>query len=62
MPLIADYHEVKDVYAKAAERGVCRPVFCAEDRETLAAILASALEYGRRIGVEDLPIVPVILE
>lgn len=58
MPLITDYHQVKDTYQKAAELGVALPVFCAEDRETLEAILASALELGREIGVEDLPIVP----
>ncbi len=50
MPLITDYHQVKDTYQKAAELGVALPVFCAEDRETLEAILASALELGRRSG------------
>jgi fructose-bisphosphate aldolase class II len=58
MPLIADYAAVKEIYQQAAELGVGLPVFCAEDRETLEAILASALELGREIGVEDLPIVP----
>ena len=32
--------------------------FCAEDRETLEAILASALEMSRQLGVENLPIIP----
>ena len=58
MPLVNDYQHVKDVYREAAELGVGLPVFCAEDRETLEAILASALEFGRQIGVEDLPIIP----
>ena len=58
MPLVTDYHHVKDIYQEAGERGIALPVFCGEDRETLEAILASALEMGRRIGVEDLPIVP----
>ena len=58
MPLITDYHQVKDIYREAAGLGVALPVFCAEDRETLEAILASALELGREIGVDDLPIVP----
>jgi fructose-bisphosphate aldolase, class II len=58
MPLITDYHAVKEVYQEAVERGVGLPVFCAEDRETLEAILASALKMGRDIGVEDLPIIP----
>jgi fructose/tagatose bisphosphate aldolase len=58
MPLITDYHQVKEVYQESAELGVALPVFCAEDRETLEAILASAVEMGKRIGVEDLPIIP----
>lgn len=58
MPLVTDYNHVRDVYCEAAERGVALPAFCAEDRETLEGILASALEVGREIGVDDLPIVP----
>jgi fructose/tagatose bisphosphate aldolase len=58
MPLVTQYHEVKKVYQEAAELGIALPVFCAEDRETLEAILASAVEMGKRIGVENLPIIP----
>ncbi|NOZ50033.1 MAG: hypothetical protein GXP37_08320 [Chloroflexi bacterium] len=58
MPIITDYQEVKDVYQEAAELGAALPVFCMEDRETLEAVLASVLEYGQEIGVENLPIVP----
>jgi fructose/tagatose bisphosphate aldolase len=58
LPLVNDYQQVKEVYQDAAARGVGLPVFCAEDRETLEAILASALEVGKEIGVEDLPIIP----
>jgi fructose/tagatose bisphosphate aldolase len=58
MPLINDYPRVKDVYREAAELRVGLPVFCAEDRETLEAILAAAVEYGQEIGVSDLPIIP----
>ncbi len=58
MPLITDYQQVKEMYQEAAELGVGLPVFCCEDRETLEAILASALEMGQQIGVEDLPIIP----
>ena len=57
MPLITDYQAVKEVYQEAAERGVALPAFCTEDRETLEAILASVLECGQAIGVDDLPIV-----
>lgn len=58
MPLVNDYEEVFSIYRDAAARGVGLPVFCAEDRETLEAILASAAAYGERIGVPDLPIIP----
>lgn len=58
MPLVSDYNEVKEVYRQAAELGVGLPVFCAEDRETLEAILAAALEMSKKIGVENLPVIP----
>ena len=58
MPIINDYQQVKEIYAEAVEKGVSLPVFCAEDRETLEAILAAAKEYGDEIGIEDLPIIP----
>lgn len=58
MPLISDYRQVKEIYQEAAERRVALPVFCAEDRETLEAILAAGLAMSREIGVEDLPIIP----
>jgi fructose/tagatose bisphosphate aldolase len=58
MPLVTDYQAVKDIYRQAAELGVGLPMFCAEDRETLEAILAAALKMGREIGVDDLPITP----
>jgi len=58
MPLVTDYRAVKEIYAEAAERGIALPMYCAEDGETLEAILASALKMGEEIGVEDLPITP----
>ncbi|MDO8686030.1 MAG: class II fructose-bisphosphate aldolase, partial [Clostridiales bacterium] len=58
MPLINNYKQVKEIYCRAAELGVGLPVFCAEDRETLEAILASAYEFGKEIGVDNLPIIP----
>jgi fructose/tagatose bisphosphate aldolase len=58
VPLVTDYNAVKDTYAQAAQLGAALPVFCCEDRETLEAILASALQMSEDIGVEDLPIIP----
>ena len=43
MPLVTSYNAVKEIYEEAVERGIGLPVFCAEGRETLEAILASAL-------------------
>ena len=58
MPLVTSYNAVKEIYQEAVERGIGLPVFCAEDRETLEAILASTLMMAEEIGVEDLPIIP----
>ena len=58
MPLVTDYQEVRDTYREAAERGIGLPVYCAEDRETLEGILASALKVSEEIGVENVPICP----
>ncbi len=58
MPLVTNYNQVKDVYQEAAESGIALPVFCAEDRETLEAILASAYEFGKKIGIDNLPVIP----
>ena len=58
MPLINEYSQVRETYLQAAEKGVCLPVFCAEDRETLEAILAAAYEFGQEIGAKDIPIIP----
>jgi fructose/tagatose bisphosphate aldolase len=57
MPLVTDYQEVKDTYREAAELGVALPALCAEDRETVEAILASAAEMGRQIGVPNVPVI-----
>jgi fructose-bisphosphate aldolase, class II len=58
MPLVTDYNQVKEIYEEAQELGVALPVFCAEDRETIEAILISALEYGNKIGVNNIPVIP----
>ena len=59
MPLVTEYNAVKDIYQEAAERGIGLPLFCTEDRESLEAVLASALKMGEETGVEDLPIIAV---
>lgn len=58
MPIISDYSHVKEIYRQAAGLGAGLPVFCAEDRETLEAILAATYEYGKEIGADNLPIIP----
>ncbi len=57
MPLVNNYKQVKEIYKQATELGVGLPTFCAEDRETLEAILAAAYEFGRETGVDNLPII-----
>lgn len=57
MPIITKYNEVKEIYDKARDIGVCLPVFAAEDRETVEAILAAGLEFGKQIGRAEIPIV-----
>lgn len=58
MPLVTDYTQVKEIYQQAAEMGIGLPVFCAEDRETLEAILASGAEIAAEIGMDDIPVIP----
>jgi len=58
MPLVIDRNAVMDVYSEAASLGTALPAFCAEDFATLEAILASIVQFGEKIGVDDLPIVP----
>ena len=58
MPLVTEYNAVKEVCDQARELGVGLPSYCAEDRETLEAVLASALQMAQEIGVDDLPIIP----
>jgi len=58
MPLVTDYNAVRDIYGEAAQLKIGLPVFCAEDRETLEAILAAGLETAEAIGVPDLPVLP----
>lgn len=58
MSLVVNYNQVKETYARAAEKGIALPAFCAEDRETLEAILAAAYELSEELGVKNLPIVP----
>lgn len=58
MPIVRDYQQVKDIYQEAGEKGIGLPVFCAEDRETLEAILAATYEVGKEIGNPAIPIIP----
>ena len=57
MPLISDSGEVEEIYQEVAEKGAALPCYCAENQRTVEAILRSVYEYGREIGVDDLPII-----
>jgi fructose-bisphosphate aldolase class II len=56
MPLITERRAVLDVYAEAAKRKWVIPCICTENLTTTEAVLAAVLDYGKQIGVPDLPI------
>jgi fructose/tagatose bisphosphate aldolase len=56
MPLILDRTAVLDSYARAAENRWVVPTFCSENLTTTEAILAAAVEHGRRLGQADIPV------
>jgi fructose/tagatose bisphosphate aldolase len=57
MPLIVNRDAVLDIYKEADERKWVLPCFNAENLTTIEAILAATNEYGKAIGVPDLPII-----
>ncbi len=57
MPLILDRENVIDIYAEAAEQGWVLPSFNTENLTTCEAILTATKEYGKSIGINDLPII-----
>jgi fructose-bisphosphate aldolase class II len=57
MPLILDRKKVLDVFAEAYDRKWVLPSFNVENLTTAEAILEAAKEYGKTIGMEDLPII-----
>lgn len=57
MPLVLDRKEVHEAYAEAAERRWVLPAFNSENLTATEAILASAMEYGKQIGIPDLPVI-----
>lgn len=60
MPLVSERHEVLAIYRQAAERGWVIPAFCTENLTTTEAILAAAVDHGRRLGIPDLPVTVAI--
>jgi len=57
MPLILDRKHVLDVFAEAHDRKWVLPTFNVENLTTAEAILEATKEYGKIIGIEDLPII-----
>lgn len=56
MPLILDREEVLDMYAFAREKKWVLPTFNTENLTTTEAILSAVSDYGKEIGIENLPI------
>jgi len=57
MPIILERSQVVAVYEEAAQRGWVLPAFNSENQTTSEAILAAAREYGRKKGIDNLPII-----
>lgn len=57
MPLILDRHEVLEMFAYARENRWVLPTFNTENLTTTEAILSAVFEYGKVIGVDNLPII-----
>jgi len=57
MPLVLDRNQVLEVYAEASERGWVLPTFNSENLTTTESILKATLDYGDKVGVEDIPII-----
>lgn len=56
MSIITDRNKVKDVYARAGEKGWVIPCFCSENLTTTEAILSAVKEYSEKNGVKNVPI------
>jgi fructose/tagatose bisphosphate aldolase len=54
--LVTERASVLDLYKEAAERRWVIPCFCTENLTTTEAVLAAAHEYGKLIGIDDLPV------
>ncbi len=57
MPLISARSQVLNIYSRAARQGWVLPVFNSENLTTTEAILASALAYSKKTGIEGLPVI-----
>lgn len=57
MPLILDRNEVLEMYAFAREKKWVLPTFNTENLTTTEAILSAVSDYGKEIGIGNLPII-----
>ncbi|MFH1073781.1 MAG: class II fructose-bisphosphate aldolase [Candidatus Firestonebacteria bacterium] len=57
MSLVTNPEEARWIYQTAARRGVCLPNFCAENIQTLEAILQAAKEFSEEHKVKGLPVI-----
>ena len=56
MPLIIKKSEVMAIYAEATQRKWVIPCFCTENLTTTEAILDSVKNYGKQVGISNLPV------
>jgi fructose-bisphosphate aldolase class II len=56
LALITDFSEVKEVYAKAAEKRWVIPCFCSENLTTSEAVMSAAQEFAENNGLSSIPV------
>lgn len=56
MPLITDRKQVEELYQEAAAHKWVLPAFNSENLTTSEAVLQAVLDFGRKRGVDDLPV------
>lgn len=60
MALILNRNDVLKIYAEASDHAWVLPAFNAENQTTCEAILSGASEFGKHIGINNLPIILAI--
>ncbi len=60
MPLITGRQNVLELYQEASQKKWVLPCFCTENLTTTEAILSALTDHGKKLGIEDLPVIVAI--